>query len=97
VSSAVTPLVSVIVPTLNRPFELGEALASVTGQQGVDLGELEVIVVNDGRHTDRLCGSRSQRPWAAGDRATPLQLLACTRWNCTRTVSDPGDDERLSA
>src|SRR5262249_38373003 len=34
--------------TLNRPTELGEALASLAGQQGVDLDELEVIVVNDG-------------------------------------------------
>jgi glycosyltransferase involved in cell wall biosynthesis len=42
------PLVSVIVPTLNRPVELGQALASITAQQGIDLGELEVIVVNDG-------------------------------------------------
>lgn len=42
------PLVSVIVPTLNRPVELGQALASLTTQQDVDLGELEVIVVNDG-------------------------------------------------
>lgn len=43
-----TPLVSVIVPTLNRPVELGQALASITGQQGIDFAELEVIVVNDG-------------------------------------------------
>jgi glycosyltransferase involved in cell wall biosynthesis len=48
VSSAVTPVVSVIVPTLNRPLELVESLASITGQRGVDLGDLEVIVVNDG-------------------------------------------------
>lgn len=41
-------MVSVIVPTLNRPVELGQALASVTGQDGVDLAEIEVIVVNDG-------------------------------------------------
>lgn len=44
----VIPLVSVIVPTLNRPAELGQALASITAQQGVDLAEVEVIVVNDG-------------------------------------------------
>ncbi|ORT53590.1 glycosyltransferase family 2 protein [Frankia sp. KB5] len=42
------PLVSVIVPTLNRPVELGQALASITAQQGIDLGELEAIVINDG-------------------------------------------------
>lgn len=41
-------MVSVIVPTLNRPVELGQALASIAGQRGIDLGELEVIVVNDG-------------------------------------------------
>ncbi len=46
--SRVIPLVSVIVPTLNRLAELGQALASITGQHGVDLAELEVIVVNDG-------------------------------------------------
>jgi glycosyltransferase involved in cell wall biosynthesis len=46
--SRVIPLVSVIVSTSNRPVELGEALASIAGQQGIDLGELEVIVVNDG-------------------------------------------------
>ncbi|APU21296.1 glycosyltransferase family 2 protein [Actinoalloteichus sp. GBA129-24] len=42
------PLVSVIVPTLNRPVELGQALASVAAQQGVDLAEVEVVVINDG-------------------------------------------------
>ncbi|MGH3979787.1 MAG: glycosyltransferase family 2 protein [Pseudonocardiaceae bacterium] len=42
------PLLSVIVPTLNRPVELGQALASIAGQYSVDLTELEVIVVNDG-------------------------------------------------
>jgi glycosyltransferase involved in cell wall biosynthesis len=47
-SRAVIPLVSVIVPTLNRPVELGQALASISAQQGVDLSDLEVIVVNDG-------------------------------------------------
>jgi glycosyltransferase involved in cell wall biosynthesis len=46
--SRVIPLVSVIVPTLNRPVELGEALAGITAQQGIDLAEVEVIVVNDG-------------------------------------------------
>jgi len=44
----VIPLVSVIVPTLNRPDELGQALASITAQQDIDLAEVEVIVVNDG-------------------------------------------------
>jgi glycosyltransferase involved in cell wall biosynthesis len=44
----VVPLVSVVVPTLNRPVELGQALASITAQQGVGLAEVEVIVVNDG-------------------------------------------------
>jgi glycosyltransferase involved in cell wall biosynthesis len=44
----VIPLVSVIVPTLNRPVELGQALATITAQQGVGLAEVEVIVVNDG-------------------------------------------------
>lgn len=44
----VIPLVSVIVPTLDRPAELGQALASITAQRGVDLTEVEVIVVNDG-------------------------------------------------
>lgn len=46
--SRVIPLVSVVVPTLNRPAELGQALASITAQRGVDLTEVEVIVVNDG-------------------------------------------------
>lgn len=41
-----TPLVSVIIPTRNRPDQLEEALASVYGQQGVGHGfEMEVIVV----------------------------------------------------
>jgi glycosyltransferase involved in cell wall biosynthesis len=47
-NNRVVPLVSVIVPTLNRPVELGQALASITAQQGIDLAEVEVIVVNDG-------------------------------------------------
>lgn len=42
------PAVSVIVPTRNRPIELGEALTSIVGQHGVSLTEIEVIVVNDG-------------------------------------------------
>lgn len=46
--SRVRPLVSVIVPTLNRPAELVQALASVTDQQDLDQGEVEVVVVNDG-------------------------------------------------
>lgn len=61
----VIPLISVIVPTLNRPVELGQALASITGQQGVDPGELEVIVVNDGaflpRHPARW--PKARRRW----------------------------------
>jgi glycosyltransferase involved in cell wall biosynthesis len=42
------PLVSVIVPTLNRPAELPEALASITAQQDVEPGDMELIVVKDG-------------------------------------------------
>jgi hypothetical protein len=42
------PLVSVIVPTLNRPAELPDSLASIAAQQDVEPGEVEVIVVNDG-------------------------------------------------
>ncbi|MFC0862426.1 glycosyltransferase family 2 protein [Sphaerimonospora cavernae] len=40
-----TPTVSVIVPTFNRPHLLAEALASVAAQTGV---EVEAVVVNDG-------------------------------------------------
>jgi glycosyltransferase involved in cell wall biosynthesis len=40
-----TPTVSVIVPTFNRPHLLAEALASIAGQTGV---EVEAVVVNDG-------------------------------------------------
>jgi glycosyltransferase involved in cell wall biosynthesis len=47
-NNRVSPLVSVIVPTLNRPIELGQALASITAQRDVDLAEVEVLVVNDG-------------------------------------------------
>lgn len=43
-----SPLVSVIVPTLNRPGELGEALASIAAQHDVGASELQVVVVNDG-------------------------------------------------
>lgn len=42
------PLVSVIVPTRNRPAGLAEALVSIAAQRGVETGEVEVIVVNDG-------------------------------------------------
>lgn len=42
------PVVSVVVPTRNRPVELGEALASITAQLSLDAGEVEAIVVNDG-------------------------------------------------
>lgn len=47
-SRPVIPMVSVIVPTLNRPVELRQALASIAGQVGIDVSDLEVIVVNDG-------------------------------------------------
>ena len=47
----VIPMVSVIVPTLNRPAELGQALTSIAAQRGIDLPEVEVIVVNDGGAT----------------------------------------------
>lgn len=46
--SATVPVVSVVVPTLNRPRQLTDALASITGQSGIDLRQIEVIVVNDG-------------------------------------------------
>jgi hypothetical protein len=39
---------SVIVPTFNRPAQLGEALTSIAGQRHIDLADVEVIVVNDG-------------------------------------------------
>lgn len=42
-----TPVVSVVIPTYNRPDMLRSALASVAGQRGLG-GEIEVIVVNDG-------------------------------------------------
>lgn len=41
-------VVSVIVPTLNRPVALSPAVASIAGQQSIDLAEIEVIIVNDG-------------------------------------------------
>ncbi len=40
---------SVIVPTCNRPALLAEALSSVAGQRGLQPGEIEVVVVNDGQ------------------------------------------------
>lgn len=43
-----TPAVSVVIPTRNRPALLVEALASVAGQQGVQLDAVQVVVVNDG-------------------------------------------------
>ncbi|HET6500180.1 MAG TPA: glycosyltransferase [Amycolatopsis sp.] len=46
-SRPLIPVASVIVPTRNRPAELREALVSITGQQGIDLCVLEVIVVGD--------------------------------------------------
>ncbi|MGX6601697.1 glycosyltransferase family 2 protein [Micromonosporaceae bacterium Da 78-11] len=42
-----TPLVSVVVPTYNRPHLLHKALSSVIGQRQVP-GQVEVVVVNDG-------------------------------------------------
>lgn len=41
------PLVSVVVPTRNRPELLGRALASIAGQH-LESSEFEVVVVNDG-------------------------------------------------
>jgi glycosyltransferase involved in cell wall biosynthesis len=42
------PLVTVVVPTLNRPDGLGPALSSITVQEGLEPADIEVIVVNDG-------------------------------------------------
>ncbi len=71
--SRVIPLVRVIVPTLNRPVELGQALASIAGQQGVDLAEVEVIVVNDG-------GTPVEAVIAeARDRSLPVALVTHPR------------------
>lgn len=47
-SSAPAPLLSVIVPTTNRPHRLRRALRSVADQADVDLAEVEVLVINDG-------------------------------------------------
>jgi glycosyltransferase involved in cell wall biosynthesis len=47
VELAVRPSISVIIPTHNRPDTLTEALRSVA-LQTIDLGRVEVIVVNDG-------------------------------------------------
>ena len=44
-----TPLVSIIIPTFNRPAFLAATLASVTGQ---DYPAKEIIVVDDGSTTD---------------------------------------------
>lgn len=41
-------IVSVIVPTLDRPAEVRQALASIAAQHGVDLREIEAVVINDG-------------------------------------------------
>lgn len=43
-----SPTVTVIVPTRNRSKELGAALDSIAAQRGLNLGEIEVLVVNDG-------------------------------------------------
>lgn len=51
-----------IVPTLNRPAELGHALASIAAQQGVDPAEVEVIIVNDGgRPVDHVLAAARER------------------------------------
>ncbi|KAA1014053.1 glycosyltransferase [Pseudonocardia sp. EV170527-09] len=42
------PLVSVIVPTFNRPHLLAEALGSVAAQEGMAAGAVQTVVVNDG-------------------------------------------------
>jgi glycosyltransferase involved in cell wall biosynthesis len=42
------PTISVVIPTRNRPALLTETLASVAGQRGLDLADIEVVVVNDG-------------------------------------------------
>ncbi|MGH3067701.1 MAG: glycosyltransferase family 2 protein [Streptosporangiaceae bacterium] len=63
------PLVSVIVPTLNRPAELPEALASIAAQQDVGPGDMEVIVVNDGGTP---AGAAAE---AARERGLPVTVL----------------------
>lgn len=42
-----SPLISVVVPTFNRPSLLGQALTSISTQRDVP-GNVEVVVVNDG-------------------------------------------------
>lgn len=58
-SAAITkrPLFSVIIPTLNRPGLLREAIGSVCGQT---IADLEVLVVNDGGDPID-CGGRDPR------------------------------------
>src|SRR5258708_39467781 len=54
------PLVSIVVPTINRPKMLAEALASVRAQNFTDY---EIIVVSNGEN-DEMC--RQSREAAAG-------------------------------
>jgi glycosyltransferase involved in cell wall biosynthesis len=62
------PLISVVIPTHNRPGLLAEAIASVRAQTFTDY---EIIVVSNGESADM---RRANRQVAAGHNATYLEL-----------------------
>ena len=47
---------TVIVPTFNRPEILERCLAALAASDGVDMGAMEVIVVDDGSPGDAVTG-----------------------------------------
>lgn len=66
--TAATPLVSVVIPTYNRPEFLPGAVETVLGQTH---GECEVVVVDDGSETDYA----SDVVASYDDRSTPVRLV----------------------
>jgi glycosyltransferase involved in cell wall biosynthesis len=98
--SAATPLVSVVLPTHNRPEWLAEALASVLQGQ---FGDLEVVVSNNGTPEDtRRLEAAVDDPrvrWAEQDPTlTPMEnFLAGLALARGRYIAPLHDDDRWSA
>lgn len=64
-----SPAVSIIIPTCNRPALLNEALSSIVGQYGIEPADVEVVIVNDG------AGSVRAEVDAARDQGLRVELI----------------------